>query len=134
MRTITVIAGLALTIAALAACSATPAPIRVRGTMQVQENCNSATLDYPDIAAGDQVVITSPSGKVIATTSLGSQDAVATGDNGAGECDYPFTARITEDQPRYGIAIGNNNRGTVWFSRAEMRKGPALSLTPSATP
>jgi hypothetical protein len=132
---ITVIAGLAAA-ALLAACGgaakaappAPPAPMAVTGQVAVQETCAAAGFDYPDITAGAQVIITSPSGAVLDTGTLAGGTDTA-GSYGTGECDYLFTAEIPGTQPRYGITVGRN-RGTIWFTRDQMRNGPALSLGP----
>jgi hypothetical protein len=45
--------------------------ITSHGVMQVQEDCSSATSDYPDVDQGTQVVVTNSTGAVIATSQLG---------------------------------------------------------------
>jgi hypothetical protein len=104
---------------------AAAAPVTVHGSMTVTESCLSANSDYPDVSTGAQVIITDASGKVLAQGALGGEKTVSQplGD----ECDYPFTVQVPSGQARYGITIGHN-RGTVWFTPAEMRRGPGLSL------
>jgi len=130
---ITVIAGAAVLIT-LAACggnarAAVPPPLAVSGEIDVQESCFTASQDYPDITGGAQVVVTSPSGRVVDTGTLagGTDGAADSGSGAVGQCSYPFTLTITLGQPRYGIAIGHN-RGTIWFTPDQMRNGPVLSL------
>lgn len=138
MRTVTVAAISAAIAAAIAVIAvvalsghATAKPIRVHGALKIAENCNAAALSYPDISPGSQVTIKGSTGKVIATPTLGAKDAVVTGNNGVGICRYPFRATVAA-QARYGITVGTN-RGVVWFTAAQMRKGPVLSLTGSGS-
>ena len=102
--------------------------IAVRGDMEVLESCFSASTDYPDIATGSQVVITDASGKVLAVTALGGMKNISMPLSG-GACDYPFAVTVPSGQSRYGVTIGHN-RGTVWFTPAQMKDGPALELNP----
>lgn len=126
-----VIAAAAAVLAVLALGGSTAKPLTVHGAMELSENCAQAAFDYPDISSGAQVVITDPAGKVIAVTSLGAKDAVLTQNGGVGICRYPFMVTVGA-RARYGITIAQ--RGTVWFTAAEMRKGPALSLSPPSNP
>lgn len=125
------VAGIAAAAAVLAvvALGASGPPLKVHGDMEVLESCLSAGTDYPDIASGAQVVITDASGNVLAVTALGSMKDITTALNGV--CDYPFTVTVPPGLPRYGVAIGHD-RGTVWFTASQMRRGPALSLSPPA--
>jgi hypothetical protein len=128
---IQVITGCALGALALAACGSArisaARPVTVSGQMAVQEDCLQASQDYPDITAGTQVVLTNPSGKVLDASALGGGTDAPGGSGGVGQCNYPFTVRMIPGQPRYGITIGQN-RGTVWFTPANMKNGPVLSL------
>lgn len=99
--------------------------LAVHGNMEVLESCVSASTDYPDITSGAQVVVTDASGKVLAVTALRSSKDIS-----SLACDFPFTVTVPSGQSRYGIVIGHN-RGTVWFTSAEMKHGPGLDLTPS---
>jgi hypothetical protein len=79
---------------------------------------------FPDIQDGGQVTVTGPSGVVLATGTLAETSApgtVAVWDF------YTFTVTVPGGQARYGIQIGRD-RGTVWYSGAEMRSGPALCV------
>jgi len=99
----------------------------------------------------DQVLILDPTGKVIAVTSmtentreetalekdgasgllanlnnqlagLGSLSGQAPGADVIGV--YDFTASVPSGDGRYGIKIGQGS--TVWFTEAQMDKGPGL--------
>jgi len=137
--------------AALAALTVTgcggsgPGSLTVHGTVQVFANpLNGATVQdaYPDIAPGSQVTVTNASGAVIGTGSLVydsgttkmAEQAFAAAIPGTSASTYSewveafsFTVRIPGGLARYGIEAGQN-RGTLWFTAAQMRKGPALSL------
>jgi hypothetical protein len=100
----------------------------VHGTEQVVVNSfdgMSTSGAFPDITGGSPVTVVDTSGEVIGTgvlapsdpTSWGAQDAV-----------YSFTLAVPVGEPRYGIEVGHN-RGTAWFSEAQMRTGPALSVS-----
>lgn len=109
----------------------TARPLTVYGSMTIDyESCSSAAADYPDIGDGTQVVITDPAGTVVATSALGTGGPVP---GPMGGCNYPFTAAVVAGQPRYGVTIGRD-RGTVWFTAAQMRRGPDLILSPPAGP
>jgi hypothetical protein len=96
--------------------------------MEVQEDCNSAASDYPDIEQGVQVVVTNSSGTVIGTGQLGDgkdQNNPFLG-NISTACDYSFTVQVPSGMDRYGITI--SHRGTIWFSAKQMQGGPSLTL------
>jgi hypothetical protein len=103
--------------------AARPRPILALGNISVAAPCDD-TASYPDVEAGTQVVVKNSAGAVIATASLGAghaQDAIT-----PGVCRFPFDVKVPGGLPRYGIEIGR--RGTVWYSAAEMRNGPKLTL------
>ena len=140
-----------LAIAALAALAVTgcgsssPGTLAVHGTVEVFANpLNGATGGdtYPDIAAGSQVTVTNASGAVIGTGSLvydsgttkAAEQAFAAAIPGTSASIYSewveafsFTVRVPGGLDRYGIETGQN-RGILWFTAAQMSKGPALSL------
>ncbi len=79
---------------------------------------------YPDIATGSPVTVISPSGAVLGTGVLIAADP---GSWGIQDAVYAFTITVPAGEPRYGIKIGGNG-GTAWFSGAQMRAGPDISL------
>jgi hypothetical protein len=108
-------------------------PIAVEGNMQVGEDCLSGSSDYPDIDQGAQVVITTSSGTVIATTALGAghQAQELPGYGAFGDfCNYPFSVKVPGGQAQYGVTV--SHRGTIWFTPQQMAKGPGLTLNPSS--
>lgn len=102
--------------------------LTVHGTEQVVVNSfdgMSTETAFPDITGGARVTVVGVSGAVIGTGSLSASDPSSWGPQDAV---YSFTVTVPEGEPRYGIEIGRN-RGTAWFTGAQMRSGPALSLT-----
>lgn len=109
----------------------------------------SAVFGQPDCtSAGDQVVVTDSSGKVLATASLVENtaveqklDASSTVKSLAGMAAldtvgetqipvaavgvYDFTVTVPGGEPRYGVAVGQHP--VVWFSAPQMAKGPGLT-------
>jgi hypothetical protein len=122
---------------AVAGCgSGAPATFTAHGTEQVcapitgGENAANA---YPDISAGAQVTVVSSSHAVIGTGTLATAPLPAS-DTTIGGTDmaqffgaYKFTVRVPAGKARYGIEIGQN-RGTIWASESQMRRGPGVSL------
>lgn len=119
-----------LAVLALAACggraaaTTRPRAVLALGTISVAAPCGD-TDSYPDVQAGSQVIVRNSAGTVIATASLGSGHA-DDGENLADNCRFPFDVKVPGGLARYGIEIGH--RGTVWYSPAEMRNGPKLTL------
>jgi hypothetical protein len=96
--------------------------------MQVQEDCDSAFGEYPDITQGIQVVVTNSNGTIVATNQLGNSkesDVPGLGAYGA-SCNYPFTVQVPEGLARYGITV--LHRGIFWFTAKQMPAGPGLTL------
>jgi hypothetical protein len=139
-------AALALGIAlAVTECGGGDGSFTAHGTDTVMVNpLNGQNVQeaYPDMTAGAQVTVTDSSGKVIGTGTLASDPGatlrsarmLAAGIPGTSAgtylgwvAVYSFTVTVPGGQPRYGIEIGHN-RGTVWFTPAQMQKGPGLSL------
>jgi hypothetical protein len=96
---------------------------------------------YPDIASGSQVTVTDSPGKVIGTGTL-SYDPVqtattlvtATAGTGLTASEltafvavYDFTVTVPGGLDRYGITVGQN-RGTIYETATQMKKGPSLTL------
>jgi hypothetical protein len=130
--------------AVLAGCGSTP-PIHTDGQLEVFAsplNGQSAQTAYPGITPGTQVIVVNSSGKVIGTGSLTYNAAAVQAADKQFAAALPgtpasmystwieafgFTATVPGGQPRYGIQV-SGQPGTVWFTPAEMRKGPVLSL------
>ncbi|MGV1036750.1 MAG: hypothetical protein ACOYD0_06950 [Candidatus Nanopelagicales bacterium] len=77
---------------------------------------------YSDIHAGTQVVVKSASGEVLATGSL-------TGGTPAGmtACTFSYSVGpIPGGQANYGMTV--SQRGDLYYSEAELKDGPDLSL------
>ncbi len=126
------VAGLAvvlITVAALfAAGTFRQTMITVHGTEQVVVTSfdgMSITAAFPDITGGSRVTVVDPAGEVIGTGLLSPSDPSSWGPQDAV---YAFTVTVPAGEPSYGIEVGRN-RGTVWFTEAQLRQGPALSLT-----
>jgi hypothetical protein len=120
-----IIATAALVAAPLAACASAPAMFTAHGQEQVCGDLLNGTSpsDYSDISDGSQVTITDSKGGVVATGTLASDPK----DSNSLEAVYNFTVVVPGGLPRYGIQVGRN-RGTIWFSESQMRKGPGVSL------
>lgn len=120
---------LAVTALLLAGCGG-GSQITAHGTEDVTVSPGSGMTvqdAFPDVTNGSQVTVVDPSGKVIGTGTL----SYAKGDTGAAiqwAMAYDFTVTVPGGETRYGIQIGHD-RGTVWFTPAQMTKGPALQLT-----
>lgn len=104
-------------------------------------------ISAPDITDGTQVVVTDSDGHVLATSSLQEDDsktamaAIKQYDalqltlgsfgslaDGGGMSAYTFKVDVPAGQARYGVSVGDVNRGTVWFTESQMRKGPQVGL------
>jgi hypothetical protein len=122
----------AVAVVIVLAVGSSPAPITAHGQLQISgENALSASQGFPDITDGTQVVVVNPSGTVIGTGTL-SYDQAASNDSvvGIGQMEdwvtYDFSVTVPGGEPRYGVRI--TTHGTVWFTQAQLKKGPALSL------
>lgn len=138
-------AACAVAFAGIAACSPGRGLIAVRGTETVYTNPlagRHVRAAYPDIKAGAPVMVVNGAGKVIgtgtlrysATATARELKRVTTGVSGVSSADYApfvaeyvFTVTVPAGAARYGITTGQHRRA-VWFSGAQMRKGPALTL------
>ena len=76
---------------------------------------------YADLKAGSQLVVRSSDGKILATDNLG--DAILSGD----DCDMVFLiSKIPrQEDDIYEVAVGNDSRGTIIFTEAELSSGDA---------
>ncbi len=102
--------------------------LAVHGTEQVVVTSfdgMSTSGAFPDITAGSPVTVVDTSGHVLGTGTLAASDPSSWGSQDAV---YSFIVTVPAGEPRYGIEIGRN-RGTEWFSEAQMRSGPSLSVS-----
>jgi hypothetical protein len=127
IRSLTAASALAATAAllVLTACGGgpgSPAMIHVHGTVG-----NSLGGSGTCVSGGDQVKITSPSGKVLATPTLGASPVnkkiTASGTTVTVQV-YPFSATVPAES-RYGLTVGSVP--PYYVSQAQLRKGIDLS-------
>ena len=111
----------------LTACSGTPRDMTVNGTVEVAVQDYSEFASYPQITNDTaQVTVTDPSGKVIAVTTADNGD-VNQGPSAPGDMTETvgLTAKVPEGLSFYGISV-SGIPGTVHFTQAQMKAGPAL--------
>jgi len=107
--------------------------ITAHGSMEVDDFTGSCLTDpgFSDITQGTQVVVTNSGGQVVGTSALNydAQDSAAQSglQPGLSVCIYTFTVSVPGGLSRYGITV--SHRGTVWFTVAQMSKGPGLSIS-----
>lgn len=122
------IAATALALAAcLTACGGGSPAISVHGQLETAVSVMDGTTPgqaYPDITDGGQVVIVNSGGTVIATGTL---DETSLPDTEAVSDYYTFSLGVPGGLPRYGIRVGDSDRGTVWETAAQMHD-PELCL------
>ncbi len=99
----------------------------VKGTVEV------AVQDYSDFSAhpqitndSAQVTVTDPSGKVIGVATADNGN-VNQGPSAAGDMTETvgFSVKVPEEQSFYGISV-SGIPGTIHFTQAQMKAGPAL--------
>jgi hypothetical protein len=121
-----IVAAVVLAVVAVVALTAgSSAPIAAHGTVATTTGLLSGDTPeeaFPDIATGGQVVVVNSAGTVIGTGTLGQAEVA-----NAGEVDYRWSVRVPAGLPRYGVRIGRD-RGTVYYSAAQMASGPALCV------
>ena len=106
------------------ACSSAPPPTTMQGRLTVTTDSGQSSFcdnNSFNIDQGTQIAVTSPSGTVIGTGSLGTP-ATTTSDmlGCVEEIDvYPFQVAGLPSEPRYGVQI-NGEQGTIWFTPAEV--------------
>jgi hypothetical protein len=107
--------------------------ITARGALELDDFTGNCLTDpgFSDITQGTQVVVTNSANTVVGTSALNyAQQQSAEQSSlqpGLSVCIYTFTVSVPGGLSRYGIII--SHRGTVWFSAAQMAKGPGLSLS-----
>lgn len=113
-----------------AACSSSPAPVTIRGTLTPSSAASSvfgsgvngtayASCTAAKPGPGTQVTVTDPSGKVIGTGTLGqwNRDTGKASGVTAYRCDMPFTVSGVPAEPRYGLQVAGVT-GTSWVTSA----------------
>jgi hypothetical protein len=115
-------AGIVLIVAAIVtpvvlAASASATPVHVRGTL------NLGGLGGMCFSPGDQVTITDPTGKVLASPVL-PLNGVKKTVGGAVQLSFPYSATVPAET-RYGVTVGNLK--PYYVSEAEFTRG--LDLT-----
>lgn len=122
----TVAAALATVLVVLLTTSGTTS---VNGTMSLlcDMKCTKAAADgydgYGDLSEGAQVTLVDEAGHVVATTELhrtpGEETNVV---GGMWVRTFTFTFTDVPSADRYGVHIGNTNRGTLWKNADEAER------------
>jgi hypothetical protein len=118
-----------LAAAALTGCSSAPPDMTVNGTVEIAVQSFTETQDYPQIINDTaQVTVTDPTGKVISVTTADNgnvpQGPAVLGDE---TLTVGFTVKVPEGESFYGISVSGIS-GTVHFTEAQMKAGPALCV------
>ncbi|WP_328448465.1 hypothetical protein [Amycolatopsis sp. NBC_00438] len=110
----------------------TSGPSSVNGTLSLlcDMKCTKAAADgYGDLSSGSQVTLVDETGQVVATTQLrrtpGEETKIV---EGMWVRTFTFTFTDVPSAERYGVHLGNTNRGTLWKS-AEETERDGFSLT-----
>lgn len=133
-RLLAIIAGVVLAITGgtitLVLTLSEPDTFTVHGTLSVFGGCGMGYGGFSDLAAGAQVVVFDSHRTVLGTGTLERSDDTGTSDvSSLPECTFTFTvADIPAGLERYGVHVGNRNRGVIWQSEAEARTGFYLSI------
>lgn len=125
--------GVALAVTLPLALSNSP-PATMDGTLTVSQSTGTSTFcqgsAVTDPGEGAQVTVTSPSGAVIGTGSLGTPStstATLAGCSNSVEV-YSFKVAGLPGEPRYGVTVASLS-GTIWFTPAQLGHAN-LSLGP----
>jgi len=99
----------------------------VNGTVEIAVQSFTETQDYPQIINDTaQVTVTDPTGMVIAVTTADNgnvpQGPAVLGDE---TLTVGFTVKVPEGLSFYGISVSGIS-GTIHFTEAQMKAGPAL--------
>ncbi|HET6704032.1 hypothetical protein [Amycolatopsis sp.] len=111
--------------------------IAVNGTLALlcDYKCTKATADgydgYRDLHDGSQVTLVDETGQIVATAELrrtpGEDTNIVNG--GVWVRTFTFTFADVPDADRYGVHVGNSNRGTLWKTAEETeREGFHLTI------
>lgn len=104
--------------------------VTLRGHMEIVGSENISTYGgecsgsdgYDDLSGGASITVTDPTGKVVATGSIGTGQPAGDGYL----CDFPFEIPDVPSARFYGIEI--SHRGVVTFSKAQATKDAELSI------
>jgi hypothetical protein len=109
------------------------APVTMHGTLDVSDpsdgviGCDLADSGYADLMPGAQVTIVSAARTTLATGVVSTQRS-----DGTDGCLLGFTVpNIPAGHALYGVQIGNGNRGTLWESPAQIKRGIQLVISGS---
>ncbi|MGW5702507.1 hypothetical protein [Amycolatopsis japonica] len=101
----------------------------VNGTLALlcDMQCTKATANgyngYSDISDGSQVTLVNEAGQVIAITELRrAPDEKTSVVDGVWVRTFTFAFAEVPSADRYGVHVGNNNRGTLWKNSDEIEK------------
>ncbi|UUV31129.1 hypothetical protein NQK81_41315 [Amycolatopsis roodepoortensis] len=104
-------------------------PKSVNGTLYLlcDRQCTKATANgydgYSDISDGSQVTLVDEAGQVIAITELRrAPDEKTSVIGGVWVRTFTFAFAEVPSADRYGVHVGNNNRGTLWKNSDEIEK------------
>lgn len=134
LRTPAVVTAGALAAAGLAVAALAGAGIFRHGTIVVHGTEQLVVTSYdgmsteqafPDITGGTPVTVVNPAGAEVGSALLSPSDPTSWGPQDAV---YAFVVTVPAGEQKYGIQIGRD-RGTVWFTPAQMLRGPAVTLT-----
>jgi hypothetical protein len=127
--------GFGLLVVLIIVIAATSAPsVTMRGTLTVSQTSGSSSFcqgsNVTDPGQGAQVTVTSPSGTVIGTGTLGNPSTAATTLIGCVESVEVYKFKVTglPGEPRYGVTVASLS-GTIWFTHAQLAHAN-LSLGP----
>jgi hypothetical protein len=114
----------------LAACSSSPAPITVNGTVQVSIN-EADNIGNPGSAVnpfgnGGTVTVVSGAGKTLAEGPVTPSKNAGEDEGSTAVLNYQFSLSVPGGQPRYGLELSGVT-GIAWETPAQM-KHPALSV------
>jgi hypothetical protein len=110
---------------ALAACGSAPAPVTVRGALDLSSASGwtetaGQTCDYGSTPA--QMILTSSSGATLATATLSAGTLV-----NPSVCSLPFRfAAVPAGSAAYGVRLAGH--GTVWYTARQVTKPVTLTL------
>lgn len=108
---VVVVAGVAWLVVALL----TPSTFTVNGEVSIYPTCGG------DVAVGGQVVILDKASEPLAVGSLAQAPGSA--------CKRTFSVPgVPAGEETYGVRVGDEQRGVVWHSEAELRGGVHLKI------
>jgi hypothetical protein len=107
----------------------TSGSISVNGTLSLlcDMECTKATANgyngYGDLSDGSQVTLVNEAGQVVATTELHhTPDEKPNLVDGVWLRTFTFTFTDVPGADRYGVHVGNSNRGTLWKNADETER------------